>query len=130
MINELGRGPVDFLLVEVKTALEEKVIDLPLGARGFRAKDRANTAVLRVSNIKGEVKKATTADPITGKTAKPKFWTVPAATQFEEVMTIRNMQNDATEGDGTPLGDQAAGTILEQRYYITSEAEEMPDDDE
>ena len=115
MINELGRGPVDFLLVEVETALEEKLIDLPLGARGFRAKDRANTAVLRVSNIKGEVEKATTTDP------KPKFWTVPAATQFEEVMTIRNMQNDATEGDGTPLGDQAAGTILEQRYYITSQ---------
>ena len=117
MINELGRGPVDFLLVEIETALEEKLIDLPLGARGFRVKDRANTAVLRYSNIKGEVSKATTADP------KPMFWTIPAGTQFDGLMGIRNMQNDATGPGGEAFGDQADGTVLEQRFYITSETD-------
>ena len=117
MQMELGRGPIEFLLVEVETALDEKIIDLPIGARGFRLKDRANAATLRYSNIKGEVGKATTEDP------KPVFWTIPVGTQFDGLMGIRNMQKDATGPGDEALGDQADGTVLEQRFYITSESD-------
>lgn len=116
MIRDLGRGPLELSLVEVETALDEETIDLPIGARGFMLKDRANTAVLRYSNIKGEVSKAVTADP------KPKFWTIAAATVFS-IEGVRNMQRDAEDGTGTALGAQAAGTVLEQRFYVTSETD-------
>ena len=73
--TELGRGPLEFSVITVATALEEKHFDLSIGSRGFRLQVRPTSgvteAVLRVSNIKGEVSKQITADP------KPKFWTIP-----------------------------------------------------
>ena len=113
--SELGRGPFEFSVVEVgSTALTEKFIDLPLGTRGFMVRARSTTAVLRVSNEKGEVSKMATADP------KPKFWTVQAGEVFE-IGGIRIMQTDAQDDVGNALGAQTAGTILEQRFYVTSE---------
>ena len=117
MIMELGRGPLDFRVIEVATALEEKILDLPLGARGFRLQDRAGTAALRISQIKGEVSKATTADP------KPRFWTIPSGEHYDGILGIRVMTPDAEAELGEPLEDAkvAAGAVLEQRYYITSD---------
>lgn len=118
MLMELGRGPLDFKLIEVKTALDEVILDLPLGSRGFHLQERSRTAVLRISNIKGEVTKATDADP------KPKFWTIRAGNRFV-VTGIRVMRVDANEPDGTPFeqDDIPDGQVLEQRYYLTSESD-------
>ena len=117
MLMELGRGPLDFRVINVETALEEKILDLPLAARGFRLQDRAGTAALRISQIKGEVSKATTADP------KPLFWTIPSGEHYDGILGIRVMTPDAQTERGEPLEDAAvaAGAVLEQRYYITSD---------
>lgn len=120
MLMELGRGPLLLDLLEVTTALEEKHFDLTWGSRGFRIQVRPITgvtsAVLRISNIKGEVGKSITDSP------KPKFWTVPAGTHFEGILGIRVMAEDAPKpnADGTPV-DATDGTIGEQRWYVTSE---------
>lgn len=115
MLMELGRGLIDFEAIDVETALDEHEIDLEQGSRGFRVKARANNVVLRLSNIKGEVAKAVDADPT------PKFWTIPAGTVFEGILGIRVMQQDAVNLQGETEGDQAAGEVLEGRFYITAE---------
>ena len=116
MLTELGRGPLIFSLIEVSTALEEKHFDLSVGDRGFRIRARGGTAVVRLSNIKGEVEKATTASP------KPKFWTIPAGTHFESITGLRIMEDDAMRnGAAIDYADIADGTALEQRWYVTSE---------
>ena len=118
MLMPLGRGPLLFRLISVETALDEEVLDLPLGARGFIFSDRAGTAVLRVSNVKGEVAKASNSDP------KPVYWSLAAAETGmipQGIMGMRVMQTDAEEDDGSVKAAQVAGTILEQRYYLTSE---------
>ena len=119
MLLELGRGPVEFNIITVATALDEKFLDLEIGARGFRLQDRVSAAALRVSSIKGEVKKAITADP------KPKFWTIPAGTHFESILGIRVMQEDAMHGgESIDYDDVKDGVMLEQRWYFTSEADD------
>jgi len=117
---ELGRGPIIFHpIITVDTALDEHHIDLGIGSRGFRIQVRPATitsAVLRISNIKGEVSKAISADP------KPLFWTVPADEHYEGFLGMRMMVEDAPapDSDGNPV-DVEDGTQLEQRWYFTSE---------
>ena len=112
MMMELGRGPIDFKIITITTALDEEVLDLPMASRGFWIKDRADTAVLRVSNIKGEVSEASDG----------KFWTVRTGGSDGAFFGLRVMREDAEDGQGNALGTQADGTVLEQRYYVTSES--------
>ena len=114
MLLELGRGPIEMRLITIETALDEESFDLPRGSRGFLVKDRLGSAVLRWSNVKGEVAKASTADP------KPKFWTVRTE-PYSGMLGIRVMEPDAEAIPGEAKGEQPDGTVLEQRFYVTSE---------
>lgn len=120
-LMELGTE-VEFLdIITVGTALEEKYFDLSVGDRGFgiqlRPTATISAAVLRLSNIKGEVSKPLTANP------KPKFWTIPASTVFEGIMGIRLMEADVESriDVAIPYEDIKDGTRTLQRWYVTSE---------
>ena len=108
-------------IITVEAALDEEYFDLDVGDRGFRIQVRPTTgvtsAVLRLSNIKGEVKKAITTDP------KPVFWTIPADTHFESVLGIRLMEADAEKRIDVPIpyADIPDGKRTLQRWYVTSE---------
>ena len=118
MLMELGRGPIELRLITIETALDEEHFDLPRGARGFLLKDREGASVLRWSNIKGEVAKASTADP------KPKYWTVLTTEPYSGMLGLRVMEPDAEVTPGAAKGEQPEGTVLEQRFYVTSEADD------
>ena len=62
MLSDLGRGPIDFQVFHVATALDEMAIDLPVGTRGIMVKSRqtGNNRHIRISSIKGEVSKVST----------------------------------------------------------------------
>ena len=118
MLIELGRGPVDFQALRIDTALEEKFIDVPLGSRGIIVsyRGKANNGRIRLSSIKGEVSKTSTA----AETAR--FLTI-RGTDTLTISGLRLMSADA-EHEGKPIADTEveAGTMLEQRLYLTTEA--------
>lgn len=123
MYMELGTE-IEFLdIITVGTALDEEYFDLGVGDRGFRIQVRPTTgvssAVLRLSNIKGEVKKALSTDP------KPLFWTIPAETHFESILGIRVMEADAEKriDEPIPYAEIEDGTRTLQRWYVTSETD-------
>ena len=112
-LMELGFGPALIDVHTVANVRDEQHIDLAVGDRGFMLQVRSpTTAVLRVSNIKGEV----------SKTTGGKYWTVPAEKEFS-LLGLRTMNEDALDEDGNPLDFDAVedGEILEQRWYWTSE---------
>lgn len=118
---ELGRARVEIEIITVENAWDEKVLDLPLAARGFRVRDRDASSVLRISNIKGEVAKQVSADP------PPKYWTIPAGEQYEGFLGMRVAVEDAVHpltNNPLALEDVKDGTVLEQRYYVTSESDD------
>jgi hypothetical protein len=122
MLMELGRGPLIFRLLHIETNFQEKHFDLGIGSRGFRVqvRDAINNseAVLRISNIKGEVSKNSNADP------KPLYWTVYPGTHFEGFLGLRVMVEDAPKPDSAGNAvDVLDGVQGEQRWYVTSAAD-------
>ena len=119
MLSDLGRGPIDFQVFHVETALTEMAIDLPVGTRGVIVKSRqtGNNRHIRISSIKGEVSKAASDN-----TAR--YFSTDGNANVASVFSLtgfRVMSADAHDAEGNPKPAQAAGTMLEQRLYLTSE---------
>ena len=115
MLMELGRGKLIMEVKEIETALDEATIDIPIGGRGFLIRDRARGSVLRWSNIKGEVSKASDADP------PGKYWTVGSEEPYGGILGMRMSDNRSELLRDETLPEQEDGTVLESRYYVTSE---------
>ena len=120
-VTDLGRTPLDFRAIHIATALTEVAVDLPVGCRGIMIKSRqtANNRHVRFSSIKGEVSK-----PSSDSTAR--YWSTDGSNNTSNplsIMGFRVMSADATDGRGDPKPEQPAGTVLQQRVYVTAEVD-------
>ena len=117
MLMELGRGPLEFRAISIATALAEVAVDLPQGSRGFRIRSRQGGRKIRISTVKGQVSSSDT---------DAKYWTLDGSSDTSvigEFIGLRVMSADAEDEQGKTLAAQPAGTVLEQRLYVTAETD-------